>query len=62
MTGVLDDDDADALENVNLIADEVAKKNVENKKKNFDYKPYDEAEEDEYGMVGNQIYICRLCQ
>lgn len=48
--GVLDDDDADALENVNLIADEVAKKNVENKKKNFDYKPYDEAEEDEYGM------------
>lgn len=37
--------------NVNMVDDEAAKKNVENKKKNFDYKPYDDAEEDEYGMV-----------
>lgn len=48
--GVLDDDNDDVLMNVNMLDDEVAKKNVENKKKNFDYKPYDEAEEDEYGM------------
>lgn len=37
--------------NVNMLDDEVAKKNTENKKKKFDYKPYDEAEEDEYGTV-----------
>lgn len=34
-----------------MLDDEVAKKNTENKKKKFDYKPYDDAEEDEYGMV-----------
>lgn len=37
--------------NVNMLDDEVAKKNTENKKKKFDYKPYDEAEKDEYGTV-----------
>lgn len=49
--GVLDDDNADVLMNVNMLDDEAAKKNLENKKKKVDYKPYDEAEEDEYGML-----------
>lgn len=49
--GILDDDNADVLMNVNMLDDEVAKKNTENKKKKFDYKPYDEAEEDEYGTL-----------
>ncbi|XP_076463478.1 U4/U6.U5 tri-snRNP-associated protein 1-like [Babylonia areolata] len=48
--GVLDEEDDDVLINVNIIDDEKAEKNVENKKKKPDYKPYDEAEVDEYGM------------
>ena len=52
MAGVLDDDDEDVLINVNIIDDERAEKNVDNKKKKPDYKPYDEPEFDEYGMVG----------
>ena len=51
LTGILDDDNADTLMNVNMLDDEFAKKNLENKKKKVEYKPYDEAEEDEYGMV-----------
>lgn len=48
--GVLDEEDDDVLVNVNIIDDERAEKNVENKKKKPDYKPYDEPELDEYGM------------
>ena len=48
--GVLDEED-DVLINVNMIDDEKAAKNVENKKKKPDYKPYDEPEMDEYGML-----------
>lgn len=51
LSGILDDDNADVLMNVNMLDDEAAKKNLENKKKKAEYKPYDEAEEDEYGMV-----------
>jgi len=50
--GILDEDgDEDTLINVNIEDDERAEKNVENKKKKPDYKPYDEAELDEYGMM-----------
>lgn len=51
--GILDEDDeGDTLINVNMIDDEHAAKNVETKKRKPDYKPYDEPEYDEYGMVG----------
>ncbi|PVD26301.1 hypothetical protein C0Q70_13972 [Pomacea canaliculata] len=49
--GVLDEDKEDVLINVNIIDDEKAEKNVENKKKKPDYKPYDEPQFDEYGML-----------
>ncbi|XP_064600247.1 U4/U6.U5 tri-snRNP-associated protein 1-like [Liolophura sinensis] len=48
--GVLEDGE-ETLYNVNLKDDEFAKKNVENKKKSIDYKPYDEPQYDEYGML-----------
>ena len=48
--GVLEEDD-DTLINVNIIDEEKAAKNIENKKKKPDYKPYDESDMDEYGMV-----------
>ena len=51
ISGVLDEEEDDVLVNVNIIDDERAQKNVENKKKNPEYKPYDEPEFDEYGMV-----------
>ena len=52
-SGILDDeDDAETLINVNMIDAEKALRNVENRKKKPDYNPYDDAEEDEYGMVG----------
>ncbi|XP_013387929.1 U4/U6.U5 tri-snRNP-associated protein 1 [Lingula anatina] len=50
--GILDEDDeGDTLVNVNIVDDERSKKNVENKKKKPDYKPWDEPEYDEYGML-----------
>lgn len=49
--GVLDEENDDVLVNVNIIDDERAEKNTENKKKKPDYKPYDEPEFDEYGML-----------
>ncbi|KAJ8309186.1 hypothetical protein KUTeg_014060 [Tegillarca granosa] len=49
--GILDDDIDDTLVNVNIIDNEKAKLNVENKKKKPDYNPYDDAEVDEYGMM-----------
>ena len=42
-----------------MIDDERANINVENKKKKPDYKPYDEPEFDEYGMV-SIMHRCRL--
>ena len=55
-TGILDDeDDPETLINVNMVDAERALRNVENKKKKPDYNPYDDAEEDEYGMVGNMV-------
>ena len=55
-TGILDDeDDPETLINVNMVDAERALRNVENKKKKPDYNPYDDAEEDEYGMVGNGV-------
>lgn len=47
---VLDESD-DVLENVNIADDEKASKNVENKIKRPDYKPYDEPEFDEFGIL-----------
>ncbi|XP_059161083.1 U4/U6.U5 tri-snRNP-associated protein 1-like [Physella acuta] len=49
--GVLDEEDGDVLVNVNIEDDERAQKNTENKKQKPDYKPYDEPEYDEYGML-----------
>jgi len=51
LSGVLDEDADDTLINVNLIDDERAAKNVENKKKKPGYQAYDDSEFDEYGTV-----------
>lgn len=48
--GVLDEDE-DVLENVNLLDNEKAAKNVENKGKKTGYKPYDDDEFDEFGIL-----------
>lgn len=49
--GVLDEDADDTLINVNIIDDERAAKNVENKKKKPGYQAYDDSEFDEYGTL-----------
>ncbi|GFS11714.1 U4/U6.U5 tri-snRNP-associated protein 1 [Elysia marginata] len=49
--GILDEEQDDVLVNVNIEDDERAEKNIENKKKKPDYKPYDEPQYDEYGMM-----------
>lgn len=50
--GILDEDEeGDVLVNVNIEDDERAEKNVDNKKKKPDYKPYDDGAFDEYGML-----------
>ena len=55
---VLDEEEDDALVNVNIIDEEKAKKNVENKKKKPAYKPYDEF--DEFGNVSSWfVYLKR---
>nr|XP_042895222.1 U4/U6.U5 tri-snRNP-associated protein 1 isoform X2 [Parasteatoda tepidariorum] len=48
--GVLEEED-DVLENVNIIDSEKYAKNVENKKKKPDYRPYEEPEFDEFGIL-----------
>ncbi|CAH3182747.1 unnamed protein product, partial [Porites lobata] len=48
---VLDDDVEETLINVNIVDKEKGNKNVELRKKKPDYRPYDEPEMDEYGMV-----------
>ena len=52
--GVLDEED-DALVNVNIIDQEKAAKNVENKKKKPAYKPYEEF--DEFGNVRDSLFF-----
>ena len=49
--GILDKDNEDILVNVNMMDDERAIENVENKKRRPDYKPYEEQDMDEYGML-----------
>jgi hypothetical protein len=51
VAGVLDEEEGETLVNVNIVDDERAAKNVENKKKKPTYQPYDEDEFDEQGMV-----------
>lgn len=54
--GILDgDDEPETLINMNMVDNEKAARNVENLKKKPDYNPYDDAEEDEYGMVGKSL-------
>ncbi|ESN94957.1 hypothetical protein HELRODRAFT_102759 [Helobdella robusta] len=48
---ILDEDDEDVLINVNMVDDEKAAKNVENKKARPTYNPYDEPEYDEFGNI-----------
>ncbi|CAN8031451.1 unnamed protein product, partial [Ixodes persulcatus] len=48
--GVLDEGD-DVLENVNLVDEERAERNRENKKGKPGYQPYDDTEVDEFGIV-----------
>lgn len=50
LIGVLEEED-DVLENVNIVDNERYAKNVENKKKKPDYRPYEEPEFDEFGIV-----------
>ncbi len=47
-----EDEDGDVLVNVNFMDDERAKKNIENRKKKPDYKPYD----DDFDEDGNVIF------
>lgn len=49
--GVLDEENEDVLENVNIVDDEKAAKNVENKTKRPDYKPFDDDEFDEFNSL-----------
>ena len=60
MSGILDEDVDDTLVNVNLIDDERAAKNVENKKKKPGYQAYDDSEFDEYGTVCNHHLVTFL--
>ena len=53
--GVLDEEEGDTLVNYNMLDNEAAAKNVENKKSRPDYKPYDEPQYDEYGMVSTAL-------
>jgi U4/U6.U5 tri-snRNP-associated protein 1 len=53
---VLDEDEAETLVNLNMIDQEKAEKYVELMKKKPDYNPYDEGDEDEYGMVRWLLY------
>lgn len=48
---VLNEDDEDVLENVDILAEEKTNKNLENKKQKPDYKPYDDDEFDEFGII-----------
>lgn len=48
---VLDEEDEDVLENVNIVDDEKAAKNIENKTKRPDYKPFDDDEFDEFNSM-----------
>ncbi|ELT94176.1 hypothetical protein CAPTEDRAFT_182381 [Capitella teleta] len=49
--GILDEDASDVLSSVNIMDDETAKRNLDNKKKRPDYNPYEGEEVDEYGML-----------
>lgn len=60
VAGVLDEEE-DVLENVNIKDSERYAKNVENKKKKPDYKPYDEPEYDEFGIVSLWATIVFEC-
>lgn len=53
---ILDEDADDTLINVNIIDEERAAKNVENKKKKPDYQPYDQDEFDTDGMVSSCLW------
>ena len=48
---MLEEDEGDVLVNVNIQDDEKAKENIENRLKKPTYKPYEEDEIDEFGMV-----------
>lgn len=55
---VLDAGD-DVLENVNLVDEERAERNVANKKKKPGYVPYDESEVDEFGIVKKKSLLSK---
>lgn len=59
---MLDEDAEDTLVNVNLIDDERAARNVENKKKKPGYQAYDDSEFDEYGTVCSDRVIINVCK
>ena len=59
---MLDEDAEDTLVNVNLIDDERAARNVENKKKKPGYQAYDDSEFDEYGTVRSDRVIINVCK
>jgi U4/U6.U5 tri-snRNP-associated protein 1 len=56
-----EDEEGDVLVNVNIADDERAAKNVENKKKKPDYKPYEEFDEDGNVSVFLKIKFFRIC-
>ncbi|CAG2115520.1 unnamed protein product [Medioppia subpectinata] len=53
------DEDEDVLQNVNMIDDSKAKLNIENKAKRPDYKPYDEPELDEFGILKKKSLLSK---
>ena len=56
--GVLDNDDDDVLMNVLLRDQEHAERNVQLRSGRSEYRPYDEEETDEYGMVRVPFSLC----
>ena len=60
--GILDEDDNDVLMNMNMLDDERACRNVDNKLKKPGYKAYDEDEFEESGLVRCRFSLrCNIC-
>lgn len=52
-------EDEDVLENVNLLDNEKAAKNIENKKNKTNYRPYDDEEFDEFGSLKHSSLLSK---
>ncbi|XP_076314361.1 U4/U6.U5 tri-snRNP-associated protein 1-like isoform X2 [Tachypleus tridentatus] len=53
------DEGEDVLESINIVEEDKASRNVENKKKKPDYRPYEEPEFDEFGIVKKKSILSK---